>query len=356
MPVPRIAAGSCESYDTRALKEFLSRAFTKIGFAARGSRVLLKPNLLAGKAPRKGVNTHPQIVRSIAEMLLDEGCTLLIGDSPGYESTERALRGSGIMDVVKTLGLEVARFDKKVIRRSLGISPYREFLLGEDPEEFDLIVNLPKFKTHAMMGLTLGVKNAFGFVPRFEKAKWHLKAGQDALLFAAILLDIYAVVKPSLTILDGIVAMEGDGPSSGKTRQVGLLAVSDDALALDVFVEGMLALPHMLPVSRVAQDKGLIRKAEIFDLGVPAIRDLLMPATMDTGFNLPGLVRNALKNVIWRRPKCKQSICKQCGVCAEVCPAGALTMDEEYPAFDYKRCIRCYCCQEMCPASAILLR
>jgi len=356
MPVPRIAAGSCDSYDVGFLKEFFSRAFKEIGFAAHQSTVLLKPNLLAGRAPRKAVNTHPHIVRSLAEMLLDEGCTLLVGDSPGYESTERALKGSGIGEVVKALGLQVARFNKKVIKRSRGVSPYREFLLGEDPEGFDLIINLPKFKTHAMMGLTLGVKNTFGFVPRFEKAKWHLKAGRDALLFAAILLDIYTIVKPSLTILDGIVAMEGDGPSGGRPRHAGLLAVSDDALALDLFVEKILALPDMLPVSRVARDKGLTRDAEIVDLGLPAIRDFLMPATMDTGFNLPGAVRNALKNVISKRPKCDQSLCKQCGVCAEVCPAGALTMDEEYPAFDYKQCIRCYCCQEMCPSSAILVR
>lgn len=354
--MPRIAAGSCESYDTHALKEFLSRAFARIGFAAHRSRVLLKPNLLAGRAPRRGVNTHPQLVRSIAEMLLDAGCTLLVGDSPGYESTERALKGSGIRDVVKALGLQTARFDKRVMKRSQGISPYREFLLGEDPGEFDLIINLPKFKTHAMMGLTLGVKNTFGFVPRFEKAKWHLKAGRDALLFGAILLDIYNIVRPSLTILDGIVAMEGDGPSSGTTRQVGLLAVSDDALALDFFVEKMLMLRDMLPVSRVAHDKGLIQEAEIHDLGIPVIRDFLMPATMDTGFNLPGAVRNVLKNVVSKKPKCDQSRCKQCGICVDVCPAEALTMDEEYPAFDYRKCIRCYCCQEMCPSTAILLR
>lgn len=352
----RLVVGACDSYDVGALKEFLGSAFARINFRAHGSRVLLKPNLLAGKPPRKCVNTHPQLVRSLAEMLLDEGCTVLVGDSPGYESTERALRGSGIGEVAKTLGLQVARFDKKIVKRSQGISPYREFLVGEDPESFDLIINLPKFKTHAMMGLTLGVKNTFGFVPRFEKAKWHLKAGRDPLLFGAILLDIHALVKPALTILDGILAMEGDGPSSGKPRHIGLVAVADDALALDLFVERMLGLPDMLPISRVAKEKGLLGNAEIFDLGLPEIGDFLMPATMDTGFNLPGAVRNALKRVVSKRPKCDRSLCKQCGVCVEVCPAGALASDEEYPTFDYKKCIRCYCCQEMCPASAILLR
>jgi uncharacterized protein (DUF362 family) len=101
----------------------------------------------------------------------------------------------------------------------------------------------------------------FGFVPRFEKAKWHLKAGRDALLFAAILIDIYRLVKPSITVLDGILAMEGDGPSSGRPRDIGLIAVSRDALALDAFVENRLALASPLPLMRVALERGLIGEA-----------------------------------------------------------------------------------------------
>jgi uncharacterized protein (DUF362 family)/Pyruvate/2-oxoacid:ferredoxin oxidoreductase delta subunit len=203
------------------------------------------------------------------------------------------------------------------------------------------------------MGLTLGVKNTFGFVPRFEKAKWHLKAGREALLFAGILIDIYRLVNPTVTVLDGILAMDGNGPSSGRPREVGIIAVSRDALALDAFIENCLALPSPLPLMRLALKKGLVEEAEVVDLGMPPIRDFILPKTMDVGWNLPGAVRNTMKTLFVRKPKCAQNFCKKCGICREVCPASAISSDEEFPTFDYKKCIRCYCCQEMCPEGAI---
>jgi uncharacterized protein (DUF362 family)/NAD-dependent dihydropyrimidine dehydrogenase PreA subunit len=349
----RIVAGSCDRYDPDELRRFFNSAFKEVGFAFDRCKVLLKPNLLSGKAPHKAVNTHPQFIKVLAEMFLEKSCDVYLGDSPGYESTERALKGSGIMDVVHELGLKVASFDRKLVKRFQGISPYREFIVGEDPADYDIIVNLPKLKTHAMMGLTLGVKNVFGFVPRFEKAKWHLRAGRDALLFAAILIDIYTIVKPSITILDGIIGMDGDGPSSGRPRELGVVAVSQDALALDAFVESSLGLALRLPLTGLALDKGLVEEADVIDFGMPAIRDFAMPKSMDVGFNLPSVVRNTMKRVFVRKPKCTHDLCKRCGICAEVCPAGALGSDEEFPTFDYKKCIRCYCCQEMCPEGAI---
>jgi uncharacterized protein (DUF362 family)/NAD-dependent dihydropyrimidine dehydrogenase PreA subunit len=349
----RIVAGSCDRYDPGELRRFFNNAFKEVGFTFDRCKILLKPNLLSGKAPHKAVNTHPQFIKVLAEMFLEKSCDVHVGDSPGYESTERALKSSGIMDVVHKLRLKVAPFDRRLLKRSQGISPYREFIVGEDPADYDIIVNLPKLKTHAMMGLTLGVKNVFGFVPRFEKAKWHLRAGRDALLFAAILIDIYTIVKPSITILDGIVGMDGDGPSSGRPRDFGVVAVSQDALALDAFVESSLGLASRLPLTGLALEKGLVEKADVIDLGMPAIRDFVMPKSMDVGFNLPSAVRNTMKRVFVRKPKCARDLCKRCGICAEVCPAGALTSDEEFPTFDYKKCIRCYCCQEMCPEGAI---
>ena len=158
----RIVAGNCDRYDPDELGSFFERAFREVGFTFERCRVLLKPNLLSGKAPRKAVNTHPQFIKVLAEVFLEKSCEVHIGDSPGYESTERALKGSGIMDVIQELGLKVASFDRRLLKRSRGISAYRDFLVGEDPADFDIIVNLPKLKTHAMMGLTLGVKNAFG--------------------------------------------------------------------------------------------------------------------------------------------------------------------------------------------------
>lgn len=351
--MPRIVAGTCLSYDAALLGGFFSRALDELGFAVRGARVLFKPNLVSGKPPGKAVNTHPLFVHALARVFLERGCAIFVGDSPGYESTEKALEKSGIADVMRDLGLGLAPFDKRVAKSNAGISPYKEFLLAEDPLDYDLVVNMPKLKTHIMMGLSGGVKNTFGFIPHLDKAKWHLRCGTDKSLFASVIADIHTVVKPSLTVLDGVVAMDGDGPSNGRVRSLGLVAVADNAFSLDCFLEGALAFPSTLPVSAVARKNGLAEEATLIDLGLPEIEDFRMPKTMQTDWNLPGLVRETARNVFTSKPKCNVKKCTVCMTCVHVCPAGALALEKKGPSFDYRKCIRCYCCQEMCPTGAI---
>jgi uncharacterized protein (DUF362 family)/NAD-dependent dihydropyrimidine dehydrogenase PreA subunit len=204
-----------------------------------------------------------------------------------------------------------------------------------------------------MMGLTAGVKNTFGFIPHLDKARWHLRCGNDKSLFASVLIDIHSVVKPALTVLDGVVAMDGDGPSNGRVRELGLVAVADDAFSLDSFLERTLAFPSSLPISALAREHGLAGEATLVDLGLPEVRDFRMPGTMRTDWNLPGLVRETARSVFTSKPKCSIKKCTACMTCVHVCPAGALAMGKKGVSFDYGKCIRCYCCQEMCPTGAI---
>ena len=351
----KVITAKCASYDVDALKGVLHKGFEEAGFRADHRKVLLKPNLLSAKPSEKAVTTHPQFIQAISELLLDFSSDVYIGDSPGYESTERVLLKSGIMDVVNRNGLKVASFLKKVVKKSQGISPYREFVLGEDPDDFDVIINLPKLKTHMMMGLTLGVKNTFGFIHGMDKAKWHLRAGSDKMLFASMLIDIHTLVKPSITILDGVVGMDQDGPGSGRVRNMGIVALSRSALALDSHVEKLARFPFLLPISSKAAEHHMMPEYEVVLLGEPVSfpADFQMPGTMATDWNLPGLAKRALKNVFVKKPKVRKEMCKGCGVCSKVCPAGALSLGEKSPSFNYKKCIRCYCCQEMCPEGAI---
>lgn len=345
-------------YNVTDIKKFLESSARSIGLDRQlyHKKVLLKPNLVMGKAPHKAVNTHPKIVQAVAEFLFERSCDVYIGDSPGYESTERALKASGILDVADAMGLKVVSFNKTITkRREHGISPYQFFTLGEDPSLYDAIVNLPKLKTHGMMGLTLGVKNMFGFIHSFEKARWHLRAGQDRALFASILIDIYRLVNPTLTILDGIVAMDRDGPSNGRSRSVGVIGISTDAFALDHYIEKILGLPAPLPITRKALDHDLVGAYEIHADGIPAIKDFEIPDMVDTDWTLPAFVKKILRKIFVKKPRLKKDLCKSCAICCRVCPAGALALIEKTPKFDYEKCIRCYCCQEMCPEGAIVV-
>lgn len=351
--MPTIVAGRCDSYDVTLLKTFFTKALAEFGPSFSGLKVLLKPNLLSGKAPRKAVNTHPLFVDALAQVLQESGCTIFIGDSPGYESTERALEKSGIMAVARKRGLRIAPFNKKISKANAGISPYREFFLGEDPLDYDLIVNMPKLKGHVMMGITAGVKNTFGFIPSLDKARWHLRCGRDTELFASVLIDIHRVVRPALTVLDGITIMDGDGPASGRVRHGSLVALSDNAFSLDSFLERLLSAPLSLPISALARRHGLVPDPRIIDWGVPDLPDFQFPGTMRVDWNLPSLVRQTARHIMVRKPKCIQRKCGLCRTCVDVCPAQALEIREDRLRFDYAKCIRCYCCQEMCPAGAI---
>jgi uncharacterized protein (DUF362 family)/NAD-dependent dihydropyrimidine dehydrogenase PreA subunit len=349
----QIVAGHCDDYGSSDLKGFFDEALTKTGITCDKCKILLKPNLLSGKPPAKAVNTHPDFIQALAEILLDRGCSVYIGDSPGYESTEKALKKSGIMDVVDRLHLHVVPFNRTVAKENTGISPYKEIILGEDPLDYDVVINLPKLKTHIMMGLTAGVKNTFGFIPSLNKAKWHLRCGMDSRLFASLLIDIHMVVRPTVTILDGIIAMDTDGPSHGRPRNLGLVALATDALSLDSYLETLLRVSYPLPVTSVAKHYGLIPESLIDNKSVPSIDDFVMPVTIRQEWGGHSLVREATRSFFTKKPKCNPRMCNACKTCVNVCAAGAVTFNEVKISFDYGKCIRCYCCAEMCPTGAI---
>jgi len=350
----KVAIESCESYNIKELKNLLGAMFEEVSFLPfRNASVLIKPNLLTAKPPEKAVTTNPVMIQAISQLFQDYSCSITIGDSPGYGSIVKVLKLSGIMDIIDELKLNISSFDYNIIKHSNGISPYKKFLFGDDPEKYDIIVNVPKLKTHGMMGMTLGVKNTYGFIHALEKARWHLRAGQDRSLFASILIDIHTIVSPSVTILDGIIGMDGDGPSSGRPRKLGVLAVSKNAFILDDCIEKLVRFPYPTPITRLARTHGLLPEYEPISNNKPVINDFQMPRSMDTDWNIPRFAKNVLRNIFIKKPSVQKNMCKSCGICVKICPAKALSMKDKGPVFDYSLCIRCYCCQEMCPEGAI---
>ncbi len=354
----------CQSYDEDEVLEALRKAIGLLGgigkFVQKGNRVLLKPNLLYGKAPEKAVTTHPSIVKGMIKIVREGGGIPFIGDSPSVGGLLRTAENAGIKRVADEMNCPLVEFDRPVLSRKGVGTHFRQLEIDQAILEVDVIINLPKWKTHGLTLLTLGVKNLFGCVPGTKKALWHLKAGQDRKVFAQMLVDLYQVVRPSLTILDGIIGMEGNGPNSGHPISLGLILAGTDPLSLDEIVCDLLGIPReSLPTNRVAFEEGLaidgveVVGERVEDVKIPRFR---LPTLSEPAWNLPGFLRKALKNALSSKPVFDEELCEDCDQCIGVCPPKALERERRGLVFDYGKCIRCFCCQEVCPTGAITIK
>jgi len=354
----------CESYDPDEVLNGLRRAIDLIGgiqyFVREGSHVLLKPNLLYGKGSEKAVTTHPSILRGMIQIVREAGGIPSIGDSPAVGSLLKTAEKAGIKAVADEMKCPFVEFNRPMLPPKGGGKIFKQIEIDQTVLEADVIINLPKFKTHSLTLLTLGVKNLFGCIPGPRKALWHLKAGEDRKLFAQILFEIYKVIQPSLTILDGIVGMEGNGPNSGRPIPLGLILASEDALSLDQVVCDLVGISRKsLLTNRVAFEQGMGRnEIEIVGERVQNVKipNFRFPTLSQPAWNLPGFLRKGLKSALTSKPFIEEKICNACNRCEEICPPKALTKKRKDLVFDYGQCIRCFCCLEVCPEGAISIK
>jgi uncharacterized protein (DUF362 family)/Pyruvate/2-oxoacid:ferredoxin oxidoreductase delta subunit len=323
-------------------------------FIGKNSRVLIKPNLLAPAPPAKAMLTHPAVVRAVVDYVLDRGASVQISDSPAIGSFDRVLRVSGIKAALEGLPVDFRAFEASA---PVDVAePFQRIEIAADAVRADVLINLPKLKTHSQMLLTLGVKNLFGCIVGFRKPEWHLRNGVDRAMFARLLVEIHAVLRPAITLLDGVLAMEGEGPGmSGSPRPLGVILGSDDAVALDATVCSMLGLdPDMLFTHRAARARGLLEEPIQLDGDLPRVTDFRLPEIAPVVFG-PRLFHGLLRKHLVQRPVAACA-CKLCGTCWQYCPAHAITPGSDTVTFDYDRCIRCYCCLEVCPHGALAAR
>jgi uncharacterized protein (DUF362 family)/Pyruvate/2-oxoacid:ferredoxin oxidoreductase delta subunit len=325
-----------------------------------GSHVLLKPNLLYGKPPEKAVTTHPSVIRGMIQIVREAGGVPFIGDSPSVGSLMRTAEKAGIKAVADELKCPLVEFNRPVLPSKGGGKVFKQIEIDQAVLDADVVINLPKWKTHAQMLLTLGVKNLFGCIPGPRKPLWHLKAGNDRRIFAQILFDVYQLIQPSLTVLDGIVGMEGNGPNNGHPIPIGLILASGDALSIDLVVCDLLGISRgAIPTNQIGVENGT-GKDSIEIVGEPTetskISSFKLPPPFGVSWNLPGFMRKAFKNALTSKPWINDLLCKGCGLCTEICPLKALTKKGKSLAFNYEECIRCFCCQEVCPEGAISIK
>ncbi|MCE5195446.1 MAG: DUF362 domain-containing protein [Nitrospiraceae bacterium] len=317
----------------------------------KNSKVLIKPNLLSPEPPETAIITHPLVIKSVAEYTLDKGGRVLISDSPPMASFEKIIIETGIKDEFNRMDVEFREF-RKSVKVDIG-EPFGKIDIAEDAMNADVFINLPKLKTHAQMLLTLGVKNTFGCIVGMKKPEWHFRVGIDRDLFAKLIVQIHKAVNPTVTIIDGILAMEGQGPGkSGIPRELGILLASADAVSLDASIAKMLGLiPDELPTNLAARELGLT-KSSIIDGDIPNIKKYELPEITPLIFG-PKKIHRFMRKHIVQRPVQNESLCRFCGKCWKFCPAKAITAKSNRLHFDYKKCIRCYCCIEVCPYGAL---
>lgn len=320
----------------------------------KGKKVFVKPNLLGMFPLENRATTDPSLVAAVVAMLRDIGAKVTVGDNcgvGGYGLNQRVAHHTGIFDAAMGTYKNVAQTTKLVTLNSRYLD---SLVVSRDMVEADVLINLPKMKTHSLTIVTGAVKNMFGLISGAGKGKSHA-AAPAAGDFGRILAEIFSIRPPDLTIMDAVMAMEGNGPSAGKPKYVGKVLGADNAVALDAVMCRIMGIrPERVHHIREASSlgHGPIDDDSIEIVGtMPAPMKFRLPVTVSR-FGLSRLVnRGFFANLVRSRLVLDTDKCRKCGICRKECPTGAMQMDG-FPMIDDAKCIKCLCCQELCPDAA----
>ena len=360
----------CPSYDPEEVYRALKRAVELAGdLDVNGKNVLLKPNIVFDSAPEKAVCTHPAFLEAAIRLVREMGARrILAGDSPGLQGPGFSAKTSGLGEAARKNNAEWVDFTRDKIEMPCPEGRVmKKFSITRAAREADVIISLPKLKTHQLMYYTGALKNTFGFVPSVTKSTFHVRfPSREA--FAAMIVDLNLVIKPAYALMDAIVGMEGPGPSGGTPRHIGLVLASSNLLALDAAASSIIGYPPgAIPVNRDALDRDfwLSNFGEIeypglspSDVTIPDYVKIPLKKTGSQAFEfiLPRPLRK-LKESFAPGPEINHSICTRCGDCGRICGSRAISNAENGGkrgmVIDYRRCIRCFCCHEICSKKAI---
>jgi uncharacterized protein (DUF362 family)/Pyruvate/2-oxoacid:ferredoxin oxidoreductase delta subunit len=373
--MPVVSLLPCAAYENRLLTDTIRQSLSNIGFdrkTFKNARVVVKPNLLMPAADEKAIITHSEFFRAVVRIVKESGGTPVLLESPAIHSLARTIKKTAYGRVVAEEGIETA---DPGITRTLhydGAKKFKHLDISEGYFDADIIVNLPKFKTHGITYITGAVKLLFGAIPGVEKSKMHMRAPTPEE-FSEFILDLYGAMaygfpapKPILHIMDAVCVQEGEGPGpAGKPRWLNAVLAGENGIAVDYAATRLAGLDMnkaLTVVNAFKRDYGVSSPEDVEIVGV-SIDDLCVddfdPATGNTF--LSNMFRwpfntTLFKNLFLDRPAPREDRCTLCYQCRKICASGAISESngrKQAPAYDYDICIRCYCCLEICPEAAI---
>jgi uncharacterized protein (DUF362 family)/Pyruvate/2-oxoacid:ferredoxin oxidoreductase delta subunit len=362
----RVVVATCPSYAATDVERALAETFAAIGgleaFVKAGQTVLIKPNLFSPHAPEDAVTTHPEVVRQVVLACARAGAgRIWVGDSPvGTHAESELWLKTGMTEAVTGTPAELKSWRVK----QMPINCDGDVLaVPEWFAEVDVVISLAKLKAHCLTTLTGALKNMYGMVSGLAKTQFHVKY-PSPLAMSAFLVRMFGALKPHLTIMDAVIAMEGNGPAHGRPLPVGVLLASRDAVALDaVACRALRISPESVPMIRMAagSNLGCMEESNIdcVGSGVPRLRDARMKPSLAQWLKHVPEWSYALTPLLFRmRPWIQRKLCIKCGMCVTTCPQKAIRQParDNYPAVNQSDCIGCFCCLESCPQGAFAVR
>ncbi|MDZ7860087.1 MAG: DUF362 domain-containing protein [Candidatus Krumholzibacteriota bacterium] len=359
-----VSITKCSGYGIADVYDSVSRSIEHVGgiehFVKPGQRVLLKPNMLSAKRPERAITTHPSVIEAVAKIVTDCGGYPVIGDSPGgvLRGVKRVWENTGIEEMARRIGVELVNFEAS---GSVEVkSGDYLFYIAKPVIDADVIINIAKLKTHTLTLLTCALKNMFGTVCGFRKSELH-KEFPKPREFARMLVELYSKVRPSLSIVDAVVAMEGDGPSSGNPKKLGLVIAGEDAVAIDAVAARIIGFkPGSIDTTRMA-DEIKLGVGDIESIQVTGDGKEVRPVSFDLPSNrklrmIPRPLARMISPFVWLKLIVDPSVCTGCRLCQRSCPVEAISYQDGVCGINNNKCITCMCCHELCPEDAIEIK
>ena len=342
------------------VRQAVDRAFELFPLKIRNKKVLIKPNVLRASEAKEGIVTHPAVLRAVVEKVETlKPASLMVGDNPGlfgYGDNEECFRTTGLMEAA---GRYYRNIGNESVKKDFNPGFMPAVSVSTAVMEADVVISLPKFKTHGLTVITGAIKNSYGLLPGAQKAKLHKAAG-NAERFHELIVDVFKIRVPDLFIVDAVVGMEGNGPASPDLREIGLILASDNGVAVDAVIATMMGCdPARLHFLQKAKAAGLgdyeLSKIDIVG-ELKLLPDFkLPPLSGEANIENPH-IQQLIQSKTVLRPRVDEELCTSCETCVDVCAVSALSMSGEFPRVDADTCISCFCCQEMCPTRAITLK